>query len=312
MGLGHLVRCQSLAEMIKNKYRISFYCRLIPEAIQKNLVESGFQIKIIREEKEFFDTLQAGDGVVIDGYSFGPVYYKDVRDKGCKLIVIDDLHREKFCADLIINPSPGVSSDHYDMESDCSALQLFALGPKYALLRPAFLTSELKRTIYKEPAHLFICFGGSDTKNLTEKVLRYALDFKQFGKITIITGSGYLHHHELEGRYSHDENVRFFHAVNDQFMAEKLAEADVAVVPSSGMLYEALSMQVKVISGMYVDNQKNMYEGFKRMNAFIDAGTFDEEMLMAAFTRVKSFKPETIIDRKSPERYRAQFETVMK
>lgn len=95
-------------------------------------------------------------------------------------------------------------------------------------------------------------------------------------------------------------------------MAEKLAEADVAVVPSSGMLYEALSMQVKVISGMYVDNQKNMYEGFKRMNAFIDAGTFDEEMLMAAFTRVKSFKPETIIDRKSPERYRAQFETVMK
>src|SRR5690625_5323146 len=79
-------------------------------------------------------------------------------------------------------------------------------------------------------------------------------------------------------------------------MAEKLDEADVAVVPSSGMLYEALSMQVKVISGMYVDNQKNMYEGFKRMNAFIDAGTFDEEMLMAAFTRVKSFKPE---DRKS-------------
>src|SRR5690625_5427767 len=83
-------------------------------------------------------------------------------------------------------------------------------------------------------------------------------------------------------------------------MAEKLAEADVAVVPSSGMLYEALSMQVKVISGMYVDNQKNMYEGFKRMNAFIDAGTFNKEMLMAAFTRVKSFKPETIIeDRKS-------------
>src|SRR5690625_6556224 len=79
MGLGHLVRCQSLAEMIKNKYRISFYCRLIPEAIQKNLVESGFQIKIIREEKEFFDTLQAGDGVVIDGYSFGPVDRKGTR-----------------------------------------------------------------------------------------------------------------------------------------------------------------------------------------------------------------------------------------
>src|SRR5690625_7185861 len=104
--------------MIKKKYRIRFYCRLIPEAIQKNLVESGFQVKIIREEKEFFDTLQAGDGVVIDAYSFGPAYYYDVRDKGCKLIVIDDLHREKLGANLIIIPSQGDSSDHHEFESD--------------------------------------------------------------------------------------------------------------------------------------------------------------------------------------------------
>src|SRR5690625_6891299 len=75
----------------------------------------------------------------------------------------------------------------------------------------------------------------------------------------------------------------------------KMASTEIYILS----LHDALPI---LISGMYVDNQKNMYEGFKRMNAFIDAGTFDEEMLMAAFTRVKSFKPETIIDRKSPER----------
>src|SRR5690625_7755437 len=97
--------------MIKKKYRIRFYCRLIPEAIQKNLVESGFQVKIIREEKEFFDTLQAGDGVVIDGYSFGPAYYYDVRDKGCKLNDIDYHHREKFYAVMIFITSTDFYND---------------------------------------------------------------------------------------------------------------------------------------------------------------------------------------------------------
>lgn len=311
IGLGHLIRCQSLAEMIKNNYNIHFYSRKTPDSIKEDLNRSGFTITTLKHENEFFNSIHSGDGVVVDGYSFGTDYYSKILSRGCKLILIDDLHDQQVCADLIINPAPGVSESDYQIQRDCTVSPIFALGPDYALLRPAFFNTEPGISVKRNMNHLFICFGGSDVKNMTEKVLAAAIDFKQFEKITIITGSGYLHHDDLKRRFSGYEHTYLYHGVGETVMAAKLAEADIAIVPSSGMLIEALSMQPVVISGMYVENQKALYTGFKKLNAFIDAGTFEIEMVKIALEKAGDFKPNTIIDRKSPERYRALFETVM-
>lgn len=311
IGLGHLIRCQSLAEMIKNNYNIIFYSSAIPVVIEKDLIASGFAVHRMDAEAEFFNSLRKGDGVVVDGYSFETAYHQEIMKAGCRLILLDDLYDRTLCADLIINPAPGVTVNNYSLQPDCPTVPIFAMGPDYALLRPAFLNIKLSYKVSSSKNNLLICFGGSDVKNLTEKVLQIAIDFNQFKKITIITGSANPNYHNIKHKFSDYNHLQFFHALDDAGMAEKLAETDIAVVPASGMLVEALSMQRVVISGMYIENQKNMYGGFKKLNAFVDAGLFETEQVRTALEHAVDFIPETIIDRKSPGRYRTLFEQIL-
>lgn len=279
--------------------------------LEQDLQSKGISVNRIKSEQSFLSSIQPDDGVVMDGYLFDTDYHQKILELGCKLVLIDDEYKRPLCANLIINQAPGVFKENYEIQSDCVLSPLFALGPDYALLRPAFLEEMSSAFQNKTGKTLFICFGGSDVKNLTKRTLEIALDFKQFKKISIITGSAYEHHDELLNGLSKHEHVHFFHDLDDQTMASLLAEADIAVVPASGILFEAFSMQSIVISGMYVENQKNNYFGFKEMDAFVDAGTFEKEMLRNALEKASSFTPKMIIDRKSPGRYRALFKKIM-
>lgn len=301
-GLGHLYRCQALATMIKNDFNIFFYCREIPDELKKNIEETGVDVIKKDSETAFFDLLEGVDIVVLDGYDFSRSYQEKIVQSGCRLVLIDDLKSKEFCANLVINTAPGVHQEEYRKSEHCTAEPVFALGPDYALLRPAFLQTSVKRTSKKQEQTLLICFGGSDVKNLTKQALEVALDFKQFKKIIIITGSAYRHKKHLVWEFAEYNHIYFYHSVGDHKMAELFGEADVAIVPASGILYEALAMQTKTISGMYVDNQEYMYSGFKKLDAFIDAGTFTPEEIRNAIEHSGQFVPETIIDRKSPER----------
>ena len=41
--------------------------------------------------------------VVLDGYHFDTNYQTKIKQKGCKLVCIDDLHDKHFVADIIIH-----------------------------------------------------------------------------------------------------------------------------------------------------------------------------------------------------------------
>ena len=53
----------------------------------------------------------------------------------------------------------------------------------------------------------------------------------------------------------------------------------MSIVPASGMLLEALSVGCQIISGMYVDNQKLMYDSFKKAGIIYDCKYFEIESI---------------------------------
>lgn len=300
VGLGHLIRCIALAHMLKDDFEIHFICLACPEDTIKEIITAGFFYTKIGSEEVFLNILLGGEIVVLDGYTFGEDYQKELKTKGCTLVCIDDLHDRNFYADLIINHGPEISSDQYKAQ----IYTQFALGPSYALLRPAFLKARQAARKTNEKSHsVMICFGGSDYKNLTQQTLDTVLTFNFFNEIIVITGSASQTFKEQEG-FNSNYKVKYYHSVNQDEMSELMYISDLVIVPSSGILLEALALGCKIISGMYVDNQKYLFENYKKLGGFISAEDFSDSNLRNALNVFfqTGIDPPNLIDGKSSER----------
>ena len=306
IGLGHLVRCISLAQILKDDYKIEFVCKQLPSKIEEELKNESIHFSRIKSESSFFARLNSISTVVLDGYQFDLKYQKRIRESGSKIVIIDDLHNRKFSADLIINHAPGIDENDYSVQTDT----MFALGPDFALLRSSFLQAAKKDRKVRDHSTVFICFGGSDVKNLTESVYEVVSNFDQFKKINIVTGSAYKFHNQLLKRVSKDGRVKCHHAIDEEKMRELMLTSGIAFVPCSGILFEALASGNICISGVYNENQEEVYKGFKNLNAIIDSGTFKKEQIEQSIKQIDNFKIKKVIDGKSPERIKTLFKTL--
>ncbi|MFH2143397.1 MAG: UDP-2,4-diacetamido-2,4,6-trideoxy-beta-L-altropyranose hydrolase [Bacteroidota bacterium] len=300
IGLGHLVRCIALAHMLKNDFPITFYCNDIPDNVEHEILKIGFSIIKIKEEVDFLNSIASGQIVILDGYHFNSAFQKQIKEKNAKLVCIDDIQDKEFFADLIINHAPGVKSEDYKAKSYTQ----FAIGPDYALLRPAFLEQAKKEREIEKIETVLICFGGSDYKNLTESALKIVQGFSLFKKIIIVTGSTYINIDSLRFLIDNNQKIFYYHSVDENSMLSLMIECDLAIVPASGILMEAIAAGCNVISGIYAENQKYVYSNYKISDSFIDAHDFNEIDLIIAIK--KAFNEDNrkmkIIDGNSAKR----------
>jgi UDP-2,4-diacetamido-2,4,6-trideoxy-beta-L-altropyranose hydrolase len=306
IGLGHIMRCIALSQMLKKDFNnIAFVLKEPSGSISEVIKREGIQLVSLVEEEEFFSTLSGDEIVVLDGYHFDTSYQKKVKSMGSLLVCIDDLYEIHFVADLIINHAPNISADRYSAESYTRLL----LGPEYCLLRQAFLRqAAIKREIEKIE-DVFICFGGADIKNLSIPVLKIVRECFNKGKISIVTGAAYNYRRELMDALAEDPD-RIIHLdnINEDQMISCLLAHQLAVVPASGILLEALATKCIVISGYYVDNQRDLYYGFLKAKAIIGCDDFNETKLKDALFSAQTTTPmNEIIDGKSGIRLRREF-----
>lgn len=278
IGLGHLIRCMALGHMLRSHFQVHYACKEVPVTIKMDIIQEGFLFQAIDTEEEFLRLLTGKEIVVLDHYDLDINYHKKVKERGSKLVCIDDLYDKDFFADLIINHSPGVTYYNYRTP----AITQFALGPEFALLRPPFLSYAKREARSKSKESVLICFGGSDFKNLTVQTLAAVLEFEEIKKIVVVTGAAYRHQKELDILGSTSERVWIYDNVNAAKMAELISQSDIAVVPSSGVLMEALAVGNHIVAGMYVENQKLLYEHYKNVDAIYSAGDFSPGNLKRA------------------------------
>lgn len=231
----------------------------------------------------------AGDIVVLDGYWFGESFQKAVKGAGAKLVCVDDLHDQHFFADLIINHSPGVKQSDYSAER----YSQFALGANYAILRPGFLQQASVSRPAKNIESLFICFGGSDSRNLTTFVLEKAIKFSEFRKIIVVAGPSNPFVPEIRLLASRDERVQVFSSVDERQMIALMLQSDLAIVPASNMVMECLATGLQVIAGVYAANQQKIFEGYLQMGVITGADNFESDNLERAIRTALSSKNET-------------------
>lgn len=273
-GLGHLYRLFALVEMCKREYDFVF---LTKESSVLSVIPSDYTLKIIPEEIDinqepiWIDNLFSCKEYIMisDGYQFSTSYQKKIKEVGFKLMYIDDLVKEHMFADIVVNHSPHAQENHFTKEPYTK----FALGTKYALLRPSFLNKN-KRIPSSKLDSAFVCFGGADEYNFTHKCVMELLDIPSIEKINIIIGEAYSFSeiYEVEKKNS---KVKIYKNIDERSLYNLMKMCNFGIAPTSTILFELISVNMYLVSGFYVENQRKAYHELERRNVFKGIGDFN-------------------------------------
>lgn len=274
-GLGHLYRLFALVEMLKNDFEIVF---VTSENSTQSVIPANYNVKNIPAQittlnepawlNECFDAKKAI--VIADGYGFDSAYQKDLVDFGFKLIYIDDLFKSYMHADIVVNHAEGILEQNYNARSDTK----FALGTKYAILRPAFLNAINNIRIVEKIEAVFVCFGGADALNLTELTVETLLQFHDIKKVNVVLGGAYVTKPNSLFKTANNR-LNVHRNLNAKELVEVMLQCQLAIVPASTILYEVCAVKIPTLAGFYVDNQKGIYDGFLHQGAISGLGNFN-------------------------------------
>jgi spore coat polysaccharide biosynthesis predicted glycosyltransferase SpsG len=189
IGMGHFIRSLALAEMINKK----FTCILAfsqPSEYQK---KEALQVceSIIElpggdlHYKEFLNHINPGDIIVLDNYFYDTGYQNEIKRKGCKLVCIDDTHDKHYAADIVINQSPSVTEEQFDVENYTKLL----LGTSYTLLRKEFLEHATHQPSLPSNGSVLLCFGGIDKYNLSLKYINLMIGINPELRFNVVAGA---------------------------------------------------------------------------------------------------------------------------
>lgn len=245
IGYGHFVRTLALADMLKDDFECTFFTTS-PSAYQIGEMEKVCAFVALQEESKFDDFLNLLKGdeiVVLDNYFFTTEYMQQIKDKGCKLVCVDDMHNRHYVSDAVINH---VLTDKSLFS--CESYTRLCLGMRYALLRKPFLVHNI---INKEKGHWFVSFGGTDFDNMTAKYVGYLDADPTVESITVVIGDAYKHRESLDAFHK----IEIKKNLTAAQMQQEMARAEYAVLPSSSVCIEAIACGCKIASGYFVDNQ---------------------------------------------------------
>ena len=280
IGLGHVIRCLTLAQHFTAEHDVYFLCRDLPthvaslldeanitlislDALTKNdtscfpaktndildnhrqLTHAKLCISAVQNVKQ-----EAFDALVIDHYQLSETFESAMLSVAPYIVVIDDLaNRSHYCHLLIDQNFYFNSRQRYN-----NLLPQFTdtlLGPQYAILRKEFFELQTQQ---KQVNHLLVCFGGSDPENVTGRVVDALLNltFLDFSA-EVIVGAGYPFLAKLKAQLSQQKKITL--TVNCKNMAEVMSKATIMIGAGGSMHWERAKLHVAGFIITIADNQ---------------------------------------------------------
>lgn len=283
IGYGHYIRSLALADMLKQDFDCTMYTQS-PTDYQLREAEGICTVVALPNDDSKFDKfleyLQGDEIVVLDNYFFTTGYQRAIKSKGCKLACIDDTHEIHYISDAIICQSPGVVASQYDAET---YTKIYG-GLEYSLLRKPFLMQQIH--IEKDYSTAVVAMGGADANNLTQKYVDALLQNQHIDHIQVIIGDAY------QWPLVEDKRVEYHRNVSANQLSELFASAGVVILPASTMTREALACGANILSGYYVDNQKEDYEWYAANHYVIGLGDMLQSKSLADIA-AKKFDEQT-------------------
>lgn len=276
IGLGHIYRCIALADILHDLFEVHFYSRSMTATVSSEIlrycdryIELPSNVDYVEEARLWVNGFRGSEIVVLDGYQFTNAYQSELYTKVKKLICIDDINVEDFCADGVINHVIGTSIGEMKR---LDSTQLF-LGANFAILRKQFLLAALESR-YQPPAHktFFIAMGGADQHNATLSILMILLVSYPSATYHIVLGKAYSHRDTLDS-FGNFQNIQFHVGIEEDELIKLLGSSSLAICPASTISYEVMCLNIPLVTGYISDTQKHVAVKYQDYGIALNVGS---------------------------------------
>ena len=268
IGYGHFIRSLALADMLKDSFDCLFVTQTPTDYQKKELAKVCAYRELPSDARKFdlfLDMLTGKEIVVLDNYFFDTSYQQAIKSKGCRLICIDDMHDKHYVADVLINH--GLTDPNLFSVEPYTRL---CLGLEWALLRRPFLESVFCE---REPGHVAVAFGGSDSYNLTLRTAEILTRREDIERITAVVGDAYAD----PARLASLAKVDVMKNLSAEQMADLFRRVAFTVLSSSTVAIEALACGCPVYAGYYIDNQREFYQVLQQNQYIVPIGDLTQK-----------------------------------
>lgn len=306
LGLGHVLRCRSLALALRSRGHVShFACAEIPEFLLAELFADKFTVHGLDpaagKDREADDMQQliekiGAEVIILDHYQRNADWTRAV-GSDAKHVVIDDLaDREHDCA-LLVDQNLGRTALDYDGLVPQSAARL--IGLRFALLRPEFLArrtdSLTRRADVVFPQNILVSMGGQDMADATSATLR-ALKVQDMLprdlRIRVVMGPNAPH---LEAVRTLARTMPFDTSVlvGVHNMEDIMCASDLAVGAAGGTAWERCVLGLPTLVSAVAQNQKLGAANLAASGAALSLPDLSAQSFSTAFSDILS-KPEKL------------------
>ena len=239
IGYGHFIRTLALADMLREDFDCTFFTQT-PTQYQKDEVNRVCKLVELPSNdskfQEFIDMLLGDEIVVLDNYFFTSDYQKKIKERGCKLVCVDDMHDKHYFSDVVINHA--LTDKRLFLREPYTKL---CLGLDWALLRKPFLEHNLIPE-QRVKGECIVAFGGVDKLNLSTKYSKLLSNNDYIKKIIVIIGDGF----SFEADLKLIPKVEIHKKLSAIQVANLFKRVEFAILPTSTICIEALACGCKV------------------------------------------------------------------
>lgn len=280
-GTGHAMRCLALAIEWKRQGGRAFLLTAGKlEAVEDRFKKAGIPVfelgtksGTLAEAGQVFRKSVELDApwVVVDGYGFNPRYLETLKERGLRVLVIDDFgDRIEYPVDAVLNQNEHAVKSFYAQSAKDAKL---FLGTHYCLLRPEFFpwkdkprkTADLARKI-------LVTLGGTDPGNLSGKILKALQNYDGF-HLKIVAGQSNPHAAALRA-LAKKSKAKIEIIQNASNMPALMHWADLAFSAGGSTCWELAFMGVPNLTGTVVAHQRHVAESIEKSKAGQNLGDY--------------------------------------
>lgn len=301
MGMGHLMRCLSLARALADDgAEILFVLRGYAAGLAGLIGSEGHAARLLADPDRPADPATNGtahaswlptswqedaeqmllaigdigaiDWLIVDHYALDGRWERMLRQRVLRILAIDDLADRDHDCDILLDQNLVQAMERRyrgRLPATCRPL----LGPGYALLRPEFAEQRKSLTARSGKVdRILVCYGGSDPDNETAKTLSAIRSLSLASiAVDVVIGMSNPCADYISGLCRELPGAELHRGAGN--MAELMQRADLAIGAGGVMSWERCCLGLPTIAIGIADNQAGALTALAAAGALVHLGS---------------------------------------